>query len=52
MNIKEAAQQIEGAIRAYLAKDERGLYCIPFRMQRPIIMLGPPGVGRLRWWSR
>lgn len=46
MNIKEATEQIEGAIEAYLAKDEHGLYCIPFRMQRPIIMLGPPGVGK------
>ena len=46
MNIKEAAEQIEGAIRAYLAKDDHGLPCIPFRMQRPIIMLGPPGVGK------
>ena len=46
MNIKEAAEQIEGAIRAYLARDDHGLYCIPFRMQRPIIMLGPPGVGK------
>lgn len=46
MNIKEAVEQIEGAIQAYLAKDDHGLYCIPFRMQRPIIMLGPPGVGK------
>ena len=46
MNIKEATEQIEGAIEAYLAKDNRGLYLIPFRMQRPIIMLGPPGVGK------
>lgn len=46
MNIKEATEQIEGAIEAYLAKDDRGLYLIPFRMQRPIIMLGPPGVGK------
>lgn len=46
MNIKEAAEQIEGAVRAYLSKDEHGLYRIPFRMQRPVIMLGPPGVGK------
>ena len=46
MNIKEAAEQIEDAIKAYLAKDDHGLYLIPFRMQRPIIMLGPPGVGK------
>ena len=46
MNIKEASEQVRGAIRAYLAKDEHGLYRIPFRMQRPIILLGPPGVGK------
>lgn len=46
MNIKEATEQMEGAIEAYLAKDDRGLYLIPFRMQRPIIMLGPLGVGK------
>lgn len=46
MNIKEAKIEIEGAIQAYFAKDDHGLYCIPFKMQRPIIMLGPPGVGK------
>ena len=46
MNIKEATEEIKGAIEAYLVKDDHGLYCIPFRMQRPIIMLGPPGVGK------
>ena len=46
MNIKEATEQIQGAVRAYLSKDSYGLYRIPFRMQRPIIMLGPPGVGK------
>lgn len=46
MNIKEASDQIKGAVRAYLSKDEHGLYRIPFRMQRPVIMLGPPGVGK------
>lgn len=46
MNIKEASEQIKGVVRAYHSKDEHGLYRIPFRMQRPIIMLGPPGVGK------
>lgn len=46
MNIKEATEQIEGALRAYLSRDPRGLPRIPFRMQRPIIMMGPPGVGK------
>ena len=46
MHILDATTQIEGAVEAYLAKDDHGLYCIPFHMQRPIIMLGPPGVGK------
>ena len=46
MDILEAAKQIEGAVRAYLSRDENGLYRIPFEMQRPIIMMGPPGVGK------
>ena len=46
MNIAQATTQIKGAIRAYLSRDEHGLYRIPFHMQRPIIMFGPPGVGK------
>lgn len=46
MHILDATMQIEDAVEAYLAKDDHGLYCIPFHMQRPIIMLGPPGVGK------
>ena len=46
MDIKSASEQIRGAVRAYLLKDEMGLYAIPTHMQRPIILLGPPGVGK------
>ena len=46
MDILSATEQIEGAVRAYLSRDEHGLYRIPFEMQRPIIMMGPPGVGK------
>ena len=46
MDIQQAKEQIRGAIRAYLSRDGRGLYRIPPRMQRPIIMFGPPGVGK------
>lgn len=46
MDIKAAIKQIEGTVQAYLSKDEQGLYRIPFEMQRPIIMLGPPGLGK------
>ncbi len=46
MNIQQAKEQIQGAVRAYLSKDERGLFRVPRRMQRPIVMFGPPGVGK------
>ena len=46
MNIAEATMQIEGAIKAYLAHDEAGLDLIPPQMQRPILMMGPPGIGK------
>ena len=46
MNIQQAMEQIRGAVTAYLSKDEFGRYRIPRQMQRPIIMLGPPGVGK------
>ena len=46
MNIQQAMEQIRGAARAYLSKDENGIYRIPRQMQRPIIILGPPGVGK------
>ena len=46
MNVREASEQIEGAVRAYLERDERGLLRIPFAMQRPLIIMGPPGVGK------
>lgn len=46
MNIQQATEQIKGAICAYLASDKNGLACIPFHMQRPLIMFGPPGVGK------
>ena len=46
MNIQQAKDQIRGAVTAYLSKDDFGRYRIPRHMQRPIIMLGPPGVGK------
>ena len=46
MNIREATEQVEGAIRAYLAKDAHGLPLVPDQMQRPLILMGPPGIGK------
>ncbi len=46
MNIKEAKIQIENAMRAYFAKDEFGNYEIPTERQRPVFLMGPPGIGK------
>ncbi len=46
MNIKEAKEQIEYAIRSYLLKDEYGDYLIPLERQRPVFLMGPPGIGK------
>ena len=46
MNIQEAKQQIQNAMRAYFTKDEHGNYIIPIERQRPIFMIGPPGIGK------
>ncbi len=46
MNIKRAKEEIKRAIRAYLLKNEFGEYCIPTLRQRPILLIGPPGIGK------
>ncbi|WP_455140838.1 ATP-binding protein, partial [Stomatobaculum longum] len=46
MNIQEAKEEISRAIDAYLWKDESGHYRIPRERQRPILLMGAPGVGK------
>ena len=46
MNIKRAKQEIKDTIEAYLAKDEYGAYAIPSIRQRPMLLIGPPGIGK------
>lgn len=46
MNIKQAKEQIENAMKAYFTKDQFGNYLIPIERQRPIFMMGPPGIGK------
>lgn len=46
MNIQRAKQEIIHTVRAYLAKDEDGGYLIPSVHQRPILLMGPPGIGK------
>ena len=46
MNIKQAKKEIKNTVHAYLAKDEAGAYKIPAIRQRPILLMGPPGIGK------
>ena len=46
MNIKEAKEQISNAMKAYFTKDEFGNYAIPIEKQRPVFLMGPPGIGK------
>lgn len=46
MNIKRAKQEIKDSIQAYLLKNEYGEYVIPVIRQRPILLIGPPGIGK------
>ncbi|HRV72516.1 MAG TPA: MoxR family ATPase [Eubacteriales bacterium] len=46
MNIQQAKDQIKSAMRAYFTKDEFGSYVIPIEKQRPIFLMGPPGIGK------
>ena len=46
MNIKQAKEQIQSAMRAYFSKDEFGGYVIPVEKQRPIFLMGPLGIGK------
>ena len=46
MDIKQAKQQIKYTMQAYFAKDEFGGYALPPQRQRPVFLLGAPGIGK------
>lgn len=46
MNIKQAKEQIKNAMKAYFSKDEFGRYIISVERQRPIFLVGAPGIGK------
>ena len=46
MNIAKAKEQIRNTIKAYLTKDDLGNYVIPVEKQRPVLLIGPPGIGK------
>lgn len=46
MNIKQAKEYIKNSVNLYLKKDEFGEYRVSVVRQRPIFLLGAPGIGK------
>ena len=48
MNIKQAKNEVIRTVRAYLEKRDNGEYMIPVIRQRPLLLLGAPGIGQTK----
>ena len=46
MNIKEAKDEIKRTLKAYTGLGKTTAHPIPVSKQRPILMIGPPGIGK------
>ena len=46
MHMKKAKEQIKNTLTAYFTKDTHGGYVLPLPKQRPIFLMGPPGIGK------
>lgn len=46
MNIQQAKDEIKHSLQAYLRKDAFGKYKISPVHQRPVLLIGPPGIGK------
>ena len=46
MNIQAAKDQIKDTVEAYLQKDDAGMYIIDPSRQRPMFLVGAPGIGK------
>ncbi|MBQ7678097.1 MAG: AAA family ATPase, partial [Lachnospiraceae bacterium] len=46
MNIKQAKEELKNSIRAYLLKDAAGAYVMEDVRRRPLLLMGPPGIGK------
>ena len=47
MNIQAAKDQIKDTVDAYLQKDDAGMYIIHPSRQRPMFLVGAPGIGKI-----
>lgn len=43
---KTGKNEVKNTVKAYLSKDAHGEYVIPQIRQRPMLLIGPPGVGK------
>ena len=46
MNILQAKNEIKNTVKTYLSKNEYGEYEIESKNQRPLLLIGPPGIGK------
>ena len=46
MNILQAKNEIKNTVKAYLSKNTFGEYEIEAKNQRPLLLIGPPGIGK------
>ena len=46
MNIQQAKDEIARTYRAYIRRNPDGTHRIPVEQQRPVLLIGPPGIGK------
>lgn len=46
MDISQAKKQVENTLTTYFTQDEFGQYLLPVESQRPVLLMGPPGIGK------
>ena len=46
MDIRQAKNQIKDTVEAYLAEDDRGMPLLDPSRQRPVFLIGAPGIGK------
>ncbi len=46
MNIQSVKEEIKLTVKMYLSKDGNGVYDVPAARQRPVLIIGAPGIGK------